>query len=218
MNLRSAARLSGLVFALGALGCTEEGYKTTDLSTEFVVTPAFLGIDEGLPPIQFSAQVGTTPATVTWESSNPTVATVSPTGLVAPLNDGFAAITATQANGQRKSASLTVNALFGTPVVSGVPVTGIGGAAGIQTLIYRIFVPTGRTNLTVTLSGGTGDLDLYVRRGPELPTLDDFDCRPYRTGNEESCTFANPASGTWYIFIDVYDAGTGATLTATVTP
>lgn len=218
MNLRSAARLSGLLFVIGALGCAEDDYKPTDLSNQFVVTPAFVGIDEGLPPIQFTATQGTTPVTVTWESSDIAVATVSPAGLVTPLNDGFAAITATQSGGVKKSASLTVNALFGTPVTSGVPVTGIGGAVGITTLLYRIYVPTGKTNLTVTLAGGTGDLDLYVQRGPNPPTTAAFACRSWNSGNTENCTFANPASGTWYIFIDVYTAGGGATMTATVTP
>ena len=218
MNLRSAARLSGLLLVLGALACADEGYKATDLSNQFVVTPAFVGIDEGLPPIQFTATQGTTPVTVTWESSNTAIATVSPTGLVSPINDGFAAITATQSGGQKKSASLTVNALFGTPITSGVPVTGIGGAVGITTLLYRIYVPTGKTNLNVTLGGGTGDIDLYVQRGPNPPTTALFGCRSWNGGNTENCTFANPTSGTWYIFLDVYTAGAGATLTATVTP
>ena len=220
MNLRSAARLSGLVLVLGAFGCADEGYKTTDLSNQFVVTPPFVGIDEGFPPVQFTATQGATPVTVTWESSNTAIATVSPTGLVTPINDGFAAITATQGSGAKKSASLTVNALFGTPLVSGVGVTGIGGAVGITTLLYRIYVPTGKTNLQVTLSGGTGDLDIYVRRGPTPPTASDFapGCRSWNGGNTELCSFANPTAGTWYIFIDVYTAGAGATLRATVTP
>jgi hypothetical protein len=155
---------------------------------------------------------------VTWESSNTAVATVTSTDLVSPINDGFAAITATQSNGAKKSASLTVNALFGTPVTSGVPVTGIGGAVGITTLLYRIYVPTGKTNLNVTLAGGTGDIDLYVQRGPNTPTTSAYGCRSWNSGNGENCAFTNPASGTWYIFLDVYAAATGATLTATVTP
>ena len=145
MNLRSAARLSGLLLLVGAFGCTEDGYEITDLSNQFEVSPAYRGVDEGLPPIQYVATQGGDPVTVTWESSAPTVATVSPTGLVTPLNDGFAAITATQTGGKKKSASLTVNALFGTPLVSGTPVTGIGGVAGNMSLLYRIYVPAGAT-------------------------------------------------------------------------
>jgi uncharacterized protein YjdB len=45
--------------------------------------------------VQFTATIGGDPAAVTWESSDPTVATVSPSGLVTPsaTNDGFVAIT-----------------------------------------------------------------------------------------------------------------------------
>lgn len=218
MNLRSAARLSGLLLLLGAFGCTEDGYEITDLSNQFEVSPAYRGVDEGLPPIQYVATQGGDPVTVTWESSAPTVATVSATGLVTPLNDGFAAITATQTGGRKKSASLTVNALFGTPLVSGTPVTGINGAVGAMNLLYRIYVPAGTSNLRVQLAGGTGDLDIYVVKGPNIPSYTNWLCRPYAGGNNELCNIPNPASGTWYIWIDVYEAATGATLTATVTP
>jgi len=219
MNLRSAARLmSGLILVLGAFGCTDDGYEITDLSNQFEVSPAYLGVDEGLPPIQYEATQGGDPVTVTWESSDPTVATVSAGGLVTPLNDGFAAITATQTGGKKKSASLTVNALFGTPLVNGALVTGIDGAVGDMDLLYRIYVPAGSTQLLVQMAGGTGDFDLYVVKGPNIPTYDNWLCRPYAGGNTETCTIPNPGEGTWYIWIDVYEAGTGVTLRATRTP
>lgn len=220
MNQRAAARFVGLVLVLGALGCSDDGYKTTDLSNQFAISPPYFGIDEGLPPIQYEATVGGDPVPVTWESSDPTVATVSPTGLVTPLNDGFAAITATLTAdpSRKKSASLTVNALFGTPLVSGVPVTGIAGVVGDMDLLYRIYVPEGTSQLQVQMAGGTGDFDLYVLRGPNTPDYDNWSCRPYAGGNNETCTFANPLAGTWYIWLDVYDSGGGVSLTATVTP
>ncbi|MCX5744664.1 MAG: PPC domain-containing protein [Proteobacteria bacterium] len=42
---------------------------------------------------------------------------------------------------------------------------------------------------------GTADADLYVRVG-KAPTATSFDCRPYKTGSNESCqvTLAQPAS------------------------
>jgi hypothetical protein len=41
---------------------------------------------------------------------------------------------------------------------------------------------------------GTGDADLYVRIG-SAPTTTTYDCRPYKTGSNESCTvqLAQPA-------------------------
>jgi hypothetical protein len=76
-----------------------------------------------------------------------------------------------------------------------------------------IAVPTGQTTLTVTLSGGTGDADLYVRSGT-APTLTTYDCRPYLTGNGETCSFTNPAAGNWYIMLNGYAAYSGASLKA----
>jgi len=98
-----------------------------------------------------------------------------------------------------------------------VPVT-VGGTVG-DDILYRIYVPEGKTNLSVTMSGGTGDLDLYVRRAtPPTTSSGGFTCRSWNAGNSETCTFANPAAGTWYIRIDVYEDGAGASLRAVVTP
>jgi hypothetical protein len=46
-------------------------------------------------------------------------------------------------------------------------------------------------NLTAVMTG-TGDADLYVRKGA-APTAASYDCRPYRDGSSESCTVVGPA-------------------------
>jgi serine protease len=216
MNLRNAVRLSSLLLAVTTFGCTDDGYDTTDPSTQFQVTPLYWGIDQGIP-VQFSATIGANPVAVTWESSNPAVATVNGTGLVTTLTGGFTAITATQTanSAKKKSASLTVFPLLGVGLTNGLAQS-VGGAVG-DYILYRIYVPAGKTNLAVTMSGGTGDLDVYVQRGTP-PTTSVFQCRSWNGGNGENCTIPNPPSGTWYILIDVYTAGAGASLTATVTP
>jgi serine protease len=76
---------------------------------------------------------------------------------------------------------------------------------------YTVTVPAGRTNLTVSISGGTGDADLYVRRGAN-PTTTTYDCRPYKTGSTESCSFTNPVAATYNIGIRAYTAVSGLTL------
>ncbi|MBM3884305.1 MAG: PPC domain-containing protein [Gemmatimonadetes bacterium] len=129
----------------------------------------------------------------------------------------FAAVTATKPDGSKKSSSFTVYNLVGQPLTNNVPVT-VGGAVGAD-ILYRIYVPEGKTNLSVTMSGGTGDLDLYVRRGtPPTTSVGGFTCRSWNAGNGESCTFTNPQAGTWYIRIDVYEDGAGASLRAVMTP
>jgi len=77
---------------------------------------------------------------------------------------------------------------------------------------YTLTVPAGRTNLTISTAGGTGDVDLYVRLGSQ-PTLSSYTCRPYKTGSTESCSFTNPTAGTYHIGLYGYAAVTGLTLT-----
>ncbi len=96
-----------------------------------------------------------------------------------------------------------------TPVTSTVSNISVAKSAWKY---YTVTVPSGKTNLTVTISGGTGDADLYVRRGAN-PTTTTYDCRPYKTGSAETCTFANPVAGTYNIGIRGYSAVAGLTLT-----
>ena len=72
-------------------------------------------------------------------------------------------------------------------------------------------VPEGMLVLTATITGGTGDADLYMKHG-EKPSETSFDCRPYRLGNEETCTTFYPAEGDWYIGIFGYEKVTDLTL------
>ncbi|MEW4368053.1 M20/M25/M40 family metallo-hydrolase [Aliikangiella maris] len=76
---------------------------------------------------------------------------------------------------------------------------------------YTQELAAGYSSLTVEISGGTGDADLYVRHGTQ-PTSSSYDCRPYKNGNSELCTFNNPASGTWHISLYGYSATSGVTL------
>lgn len=77
----------------------------------------------------------------------------------------------------------------------------------------NVDIPSGMTSATFSISGGTGDADLYVRRGAE-PTTSSYDCRPYLYGNNETCSFSNPQSGTWYYGVRAYSAFSGVTITA----
>jgi len=76
---------------------------------------------------------------------------------------------------------------------------------------YTVDLGSGYSNLTVSISGGSGDADLYVRRGAQS-TTSAYDCRPYKNGNNEECTFNSPASGTWHIDLRGYSAASGVTL------
>lgn len=84
-------------------------------------------------------------------------------------------------------------------------------------LYYTIDVPTGMSTLTIDTSGGSGDADMYVREGSQ-PTTSSYNCRPYKDGNNESCSISSPASGTWHLGIRGYSAFSGLNLNAQWTP
>jgi vibriolysin len=100
-----------------------------------------------------------------------------------------------------------------TTLSNGQTVTGIAGATGSWTY-YKITVPASQTLLKITMSGGTGDADLYVKRGAQ-PTATVYDYRPYLTGNAESVSVTNPVAGDWYIGINGFAAYSGVSLNAT---
>ncbi|WHI44919.1 S8 family peptidase [Microbulbifer sp. JMSA004] len=93
--------------------------------------------------------------------------------------------------------------------------TNLSGSQGNWT-DFTIDIEAGTSTLTVEMSGGSGDADLYVRHG-NYPTQRRYDCRPYLSGNDETCTISSPDSGTWYISIYGYESYTGVTLEAEVT-
>ncbi|MBB3061627.1 S8 family peptidase [Microbulbifer rhizosphaerae] len=82
---------------------------------------------------------------------------------------------------------------------------------------FTLDVSSGMSSLDVQMSGGSGDGDLYVRYGAQ-PTTGSYDCRPFRNGNSESCSFSSPSAGTWYISIHGYSAYSGVTLGAQASP
>ena len=105
----------------------------------------------------------------------------------------------------------------GSVLCNGVAVSLPSTALNTWSPIYTINVPAGKTSVVFNLSGGTGDADLYVRRG-SAPTTASYDCRPYLGGNTETCTFNSPTAGTYYVGAYAYAAFSGASLKATISP
>lgn len=54
---------------------------------------------------------------------------------------------------------------------------------------------------------GTGDADLYVRKGA-APTTSSYDCRPYKNGSAESCRLTLTGNTDVYIMVNGYAAAT----------
>ncbi len=222
MTHRTVIRFfSGTLLAALVLGCGSDS-NPTDAGPFFEVSPVFSGVLEGTT-LQLSANVGGQTVPVTWSSSNTAVATVSATGLVTGLVEGRAAVTAALASDPTQLSSSSITVLFVETLTSGVAVTGISGTgARGSTNLYKIAVPAGTTSLSVTLSGGPGDVDLYMQQGTP-PNIDSYDltsstCSSERGGNAENCTIANPVPGTWFIVLGLWDPYSAVTLTPAVTP
>lgn len=200
--------LAAFVFA----GCSDD--EPTGIDTlPWETTPRSVGILQGA-----TTQIGVTgiaAGDVTWSSSDVTIATVNSAGLVSGVGAGTTAINATaKSDGTIISSNVTVTAV--PTLTSGVARTGISGTPG-NPPYFKVIVPAGSTNLSIVMSGGTGDADIHVRFGA-LPTLSQFDCRPWAGGNNETCTFTPPQVGTYFIMIDPYVAFSGVSLVATITP
>jgi vibriolysin len=98
-------------------------------------------------------------------------------------------------------------------LANGVPQTNVSGAVDSQRF-WSIDVPAGQTQLTISITGGSGDADLYVQSATK-PTLTAYQCRPYKNGNVESCVFSPPTQGKYYVMLHAYAAYSGITLTGT---
>lgn len=100
-------------------------------------------------------------------------------------------------------------------LTSGQPISNLSGKSNDE-LVYFIDTEQNNTEVTVTTNGGSGDADLYVKVG-EVPTKSNYDCRPYLTGNNESCDVTLGTPGTVFIKLIGYSNFDNVTLLATNT-
>jgi hypothetical protein len=92
----------------------------------------------------------------------------------------------------------------------------ISGATGSSQEFY-IDVPAGATDFGVATTGGSGDLDVYVRFGSRA-TTSSYTCKSESPSNEESCVIATPSAGRYYILVYGYSTFSSASIVAGYTP
>src|SRR3569833_634256 len=97
-------------------------------------------------------------------------------------------------------------------LTNGMAVADISAAAG-GNRYSTITVPTGATNLQVATTGGSGNVDLYLRAGI-APSSSVYDCRSVAGDNVESCLISNPTAGVYYVMLNAASAYSGVSLTA----
>ncbi len=149
---------------------------------------------------------------VAWSTSASAVATVSATGLVT-AQSALGSVTIT-ASSEGKSGTATFTTLQGLRSATAFP---FANSAVNTSTFFAVYVPAGSTNLSVVMSGGTGDPDLYVYR-PGLSLSGAATCASEANGPGETCTLATPAAGVWVVEVFAFTTHTGTSITATVTP
>ena len=90
---------------------------------------------------------------------------------------------------------------------------GFSGAAGTQ-VRYTFDVPTGSTNLSFKMSGGTGDGDIYAQLNTD-PTTTSYLAKSDGSTNAETILIASPAAGSYHLLANAYAAVSGASVVAT---
>lgn len=215
MTKRTLTTLVAALSSVVVLGCSD--YNFAAPAHDLEVTPRFNGVLEG-QTLQLTATYKGEPADVTWTSDDESILVVSPTGLVTGVaGPGTTAAIAHLVSDPNvtASSSITVIPAF---LTSGVPITNLASNGPRDSFAYfKVEVPEGTTNLTVTFTDGTGDGDLVMLYGAQ-PDFDNNDCASYNGGNDEECSIDDPTPGTWYIGIALWDPYAGATLEATLTP
>jgi len=158
--------------------------------------------------------------TVTWTSSNTSVATVSATGLVSFLTEGTVNITATvegvsAVKAWTVSSTNTWSWAISNNLFYGIPTTPVDTLRG-----YSITVPSGRDSLVVQIvpqTGATGDADLSVSGWPVGGTIDvTVACSSAFAGTiTDRCRVSLPTVNRYAIKVIAWTAHSGYALKAT---
>ena len=157
-------------------------------------------------------------ASRSWNFGDSTTSTATnPSKTYAAAGTYSVSLTVTDNGGATNTVTkaVTVATTGGTVLTNGVAVTGLAAATGAS-LNYTMVVPAGATGLKFVIAGGTGDADMYVKFG-SAPTDTVYDCRPYASGNAETCNIATAQAGTYHVRLKAYSAFSGVSLTGSYT-
>jgi len=209
-------------------GCTFSPTSSSVTITTANVTGINFTASCTAPTFSISGNAGTTGATVTAGSSSTTsdassnysmsgfvagTYTVTPSKSGCTFSPASSSVTVTSANVTGVNFTATCGT-GDTQLTSGVALTGESVALGAWKYYY-ISVPAGATNLTFATTSATGDVDIYTQFNAK-PTSTTYICRPYTGSGNETCSATNPSTGTWWLGVNGYAAGS-YTVTATVT-
>lgn len=111
--------------------------------------------------------------------------------------------------GQSLFSGVTLLATSQTVPPSGFPKQNQSAAKGSWLRYEYKVMADGK--LSISSTGGSGDADLYVQKGT-APSTTLYDCRPYKQGNNESCSLTVKTGEVIHIGLRAYQAFSGLTL------
>lgn len=79
----------------------------------------------------------------------------------------------------------------------------------------KIDIPESTKEVSVEMKGSSGDADLYVKQGSR-PDTSSYDCRPYRSGSDETCELEDVPSGELHIVVRGYSKAEGIKIKASI--
>lgn len=106
---------------------------------------------------------------------------------------------------------VTLIATYVTPTLTNDSTTAPFSLVKGEDSEFVVNVPEDSVNLVVSLAGGTGDADLYVRYGAAA-TLKTYDCRSWVDGNDEICVIEDVPAGDYHIRVNAFDDFTDVSL------
>ena len=102
-----------------------------------------------------------------------------------------------------------------TLITAGTPVSGLSLPDSVELLFTLEVLPSEPGTIEVTLSGGTGDPDLYVHRGDRPALRDDYECQSGNPNTNERCVINAAEPGTYHILIFAWTSFSDISILAT---
>jgi subtilisin family serine protease len=202
-----------------AAGAGPAGASAAATATSLVLTGRFLLRNAATTTLDWEAT--TDQPWLTVQASDGSLASEAMTSLNATADAGSlqagmyaSRVTVTDPSGVNAPAQLDVMVKVVEPITLwlGEPRGWLSGGYGTETY-FAVTVPAGTPMLTLAMSGGTGEADMFVRYG-DAPTRSLYDCANNATGNAETCTVLNPSPGTYYVMVYGWNAYADVTLSA----
>lgn len=138
--------------------------------------------------------------TVVWTTANAGNATVSATGLVTNLTESASTNISVSVDGVAATAAIAIQGL--PTLLNDTPVTIAAAGGDFPQWIWN--VPAGTASFVASITGGSGDPDIYVIR-----PVGTVACSPFLAGSNETCTITAPVTGRWRIGVEAWDGPGG---------